>query len=204
MTQQEYIQKLSKVAELSGGTHRMLPQFYKHTSKPFIIGYWAEKLDHILTTLTPPELPSPIPDNNKEPEEVIIRDTDPDEIIDLKQQAKNLHKEESYLHFALTRSISKAKRYDLAFRIQTIVGPQLDKIYDQIREYNSTGSIPVVIKKINKVEDVRSIINKVNTVKSRISRLKKLIAENEGETRLKYEKELSTKQILLTELQSKL
>lgn len=202
---------VDKLYELTNGTHKLLPSFQKQINKPWIIGYWPEKLLSALKIYyrENPEVIM-VPEPTKEhqlPEKKAswhITSSDPEEIIFLKNSAKKLHKEEALLHAQLCRSRSQDVRYNLALKICSIIGPELDRLYGEIKKYNATGVIPITAKKVEKIADVNDLYNKLNSLNSRISRLKKLIPNSSGEKLEKYQKEEIIKLQLIEEIKSKL
>lgn len=202
---------VDKLYELTDGTHRLLPSFQKQINKPWIIGYWPDKLLSIVKELTKaPVITIISPDDQIETpitetkQTFFITPSDPEEIIFLKNSAKKLHKEESLLHAQLCKSRSLSVRYDISHKICVNVGPELDRIYKEIKNYNKTGEIPITAKKVDKIQDVKELYNKLNSIKSRLSRLKKLIPEADQPLKEKYQSEEKIKLQLMDEIKSKL
>lgn len=209
MDKDVYKEYVDKLYDLSGGTHKLLGGFQRQLHKPRIFGYWPEKLITVLKKYEK-DLSDPVILNitlNKQeapPSEWHIKDSDPEEIISLKNSAKKLHKQEALLHAQLCRSRSSTVRYDLAIKICTVIGPELDDLYDQIKRYNTTGSIPIQARKIEHVSDVKELYDKMNSLKSRLSRLKKLIPVANGDKLIKLQKEEIIKLKLIQEIKNKI
>ena len=209
MDKQQYRDALSRIIDATNGEHRMIIQLQKQLQKPWITPYWLEKINAILKTVSPAEVFEKESESHLSTIEatgdpvVILQKTDPQEIIDLKNQAKILHKEESKIYYTLCSSRSEAKRYEYAGQIIGI-GVKLDDIYDQIRNYNTSGNLPVSLKKIENLEDINTLHNQKNSIASRLSRIKQKLAnckdlnvisklENERTVKLKYLEEINNK-----------
>jgi len=120
---------------------------------------------------------------------------EPPKILELRQEARLLHKRHAFLHPQLKLVESDKQRYEIACEIMEEVIPKLDRIYDQIREWESTGELPK--------EDTSSIVQDTvrkmqrwTNLKSRISRVKGFLKKDnlEARTRQQYEKEIIEKE----------
>ena len=125
--------------------------------------------------------------------------SEPAAIQSLRLQARSIHKQHAHIKSQLISATADEDRYGYARKIMEEIIPSLDRIYDQIRQWESTGEIPAIIE--NKPDDR---YKKINSVAPRISRLKKLLGDEKltPAKRQKYEKELVDKQILLAKLKA--
>lgn len=108
--------------------------------------------------------------------QVISAAAEPQAIKDLRDKAKTLHKEHAYLKAQLISSPTDDDRYVLAERIMDNVIPQLDDIYDRIREWEMTGRV----RGESRREIVSEVVQKLNrrgSIRSIISRLKKQLQD---------------------------
>ena len=136
--------------------------------------------------------------------------TEPDVIHRLRQQAKNLHKRQDDLKSRLNLMVEEAtkfseqERYDIANELLAEVTPQLDSIYDRIREWQKTGEVPAVAKN----DIVRDTVEKMQTIKyreQRISKIKSLLKKTPSQERkADLEKELLEKQVEVKKLKEEL
>ena len=207
MDKVEYKNKVDTLYRLSGGRHRLLSGFQKQLNKPWITAYWSDKLINELKLFNTGCTKEELSTTNNHPTRTTvyaITDTDPEEIKRLKSEAKRLHKLEANTHAQLCRSRSEKVRYDLAYKLCVTIGPELDDIYKKIKEYNTTGKVPVQIQTVDKIEDVTALFNRLNSLRSRESRLKKLINNPDPVKSNKYRKELKDKQKEIDEIKIKL
>jgi HPt (histidine-containing phosphotransfer) domain-containing protein len=110
--------------------------------------------------------------------QVISAAAEPQAVKDLRDKAKSLHKEHAYLKAQLLNSASDEDRYVLAERIMDNVIPQLDDIYDRIREWEATGRV----RGESRREIVSEVVQKLNrrgSIRSILSRLKKQLQEKD-------------------------
>lgn len=124
---------------------------------------------------------------------------EPETIKTLRNQAKSIHKLHSHTKALLIAAHTDAERYKHAHAIMIEIIPALDKIYNQIRAYDQTGSIP--LSAILNDTDVRK---KIGSIAPRISKLRKMLKDTTlSETkRTKYEKELADKELKLAKLKA--
>lgn len=124
---------------------------------------------------------------------------EPDLIAALRLEARALHKRHAFFHSQLIAADTDARRYEIAATIMEKIIPALDKIYDRIRAWKSTGELPAAI-----VNTSNEKHHKINSVAPRISKLKRLLADEQLDPtkRQKYEKELIDKQIILARLKA--
>lgn len=145
------------------------------------------------------EIPTPTPSVNL-----------PIQIIRLKEQAKKLHKRQDDLktrHNLMVEEAAKfsdQQRYHIAHKLLGEVTPQLDSIYDRIREWEKTGEVPAVAKN----DIVRDTVKKMQTIKyrnERISKIKRLLKQKPSQERkAELEKELLEKQVEVKKLKDEL
>lgn len=108
--------------------------------------------------------------------QVISAAAEPQAIKDLRQKARELHKEHAYLKAQLINSAGEDDRYILAERIMENVIPSLDDLYDRIREWETTGRV----RGESRREIVSEVVQKLNrrgSIRSIISRLKKQLQD---------------------------
>lgn len=132
---------------------------------------------------------------------------EPEAILNLRSKAKLLHKEQALKHAQLATVTTDKERYALAFQIMEEVIPQLDNIYDTIREWESTGELPAPVHTNDVIKDTVEKMKKVYSLSPRISRLKKWLNGGKKLTnkeRQDYEKELLEKELELKDLRAEL
>lgn len=140
--------------------------------------------------------PKPIP-NSSIPE--------PIEMQRLRQRAKLLHKQEAANHTALFLVDSDEERHGLAKETMELIRPELDRIYAGIKEWETTGVLPVISAEKQLKQTIIELMNKRGSIKSRISVLKGKLKKNPGVyERGRIEQKLREKEALLLEIQKDL
>ena len=120
---------------------------------------------------------------------------EPLEIKELREKAKMLHKQHAYLSFELGVAKTNKGRYKIAAEIMEDVLPKLDNIYDTIRHWQKTGTIPPLLGKDEFKKGVETILRK-ESLRTRIAKLNRLLKEKLPVLKKReYEKELLDKQI---------
>lgn len=148
----------------------------------------------------------PVPDTASAP---APQKAEPPKILELRQKAKLLHKEHSNVkgvhnHMCANKEdYSDEERYEVSERIMQHIVPQLDDIYDQIREWQDTGKLPEQTTTGIQQETIKQM-QRVYSLRPRISKLPKLIEKASGERKKQLEKELLEKQEELSDLCRKL
>lgn len=123
---------------------------------------------------------------------------EPAYIQSLRERAKYLHKRESAIHAEMRLSNDKKHRYACAGEIMRDIRPVLDDIYEQIRTWESTGTLQTTEGNTDTGNDLRRLLN----LRSRISKIKSLLAVAMPEKRRKMlEWELEEKQLIVTKLE---
>lgn len=135
---------------------------------------------------------------------------DPPEVQRLRLRGQKLMKLQSDMHTRLKLADNDTERYQIAEALMEEVIPELDKVYNAIRTYESTGALPP-----DNADDIRretiAQMQKIESLKPRISRLqgwltagKKDSKELSEADRRGYQKELLEKQAELADLREKL
>lgn len=128
---------------------------------------------------------------------------EPKAISNLRESAKPLHKRQAMLHSELRVADSDKKRLEIASEIMENIIPDLDGIYDRIREWQNTGELPSETSTIDAVQDTVKKMLHVASLKSRISRLTGFMKKQlSAADRQKYEEEKLEKEIELAELEA--
>lgn len=154
-----------------------------------------------------PEVPSSesnYVDQDVPPEKRVV---EPDAIVHLRERGKILLKEQAFLHSQLSVAESDEDRFDIAKKLlgkNGVVG-KIDRVYNGLREFEKTGSIPAIAAPSSLKEKILLQIKKRDSLKPRISRLKsKLKGDLPPKDRLKYEKELLEKEALVADIEKEL
>ena len=136
--------------------------------------------------------------------------SEPDAILRLRKEARQLHKRQDDLKSRINLMAENPtrfkdhERYQVAEELIDVVTPELDGIYDRIRDWKKTGELPAVAKN-NIVKDTVKKMQKLAALKSRVSRLKGMLNKRMLEVdRNKYEKELLEKRVEVKELEEEL
>lgn len=132
--------------------------------------------------------------------------TEPQAIQNLRRSAIPLHKRQAMLHTELRICDDESTRYGIAREIMEEVIPELDGIYDRIREWEETGELPSEASTLTVVQDTVRKMQRVNSINSRISRLNGFLKKQNlsAGDRKKYEKEKLEKDLELAELSREL
>lgn len=150
-------------------------QLYQPYVNPFVKQKLRERLESYLLQKPPTknnlQQPPIHPEENTKKIEPLV-------ITGLRSEAKALHKRHSYLHAKLTIVQSNQERFELAKMIMEKVIPALDDIYDQIREWESTGTLPNEPDHDQEALKKGALMyKKLESLRPRISKLKKWIQE---------------------------
>lgn len=140
---------------------------------------------------------------NNEKEE---QKAEPDEILLLRAQARQLHKRQSYLHAKLSLVSSDEDRLAAALEIMTDVIPKLDAKYDAIREWQATGKLPGEAKVKSDFQRGVEAVRRLNSLNSRISRLKGRLKKFDLTVRERqdFEQELADKELEKAEIEGEI
>lgn len=135
-------------------------------------------------------------------------DQEPEVIQQLRAKARSLHKRHAHLKAQLPLGETPADRYQIAFEIMENIIPSLDEIYDQIRDWQATGTLPEAPPSDEVQLAIQDTIKKMNrrgTLASRISLLKRKLQKKlkDGQQQ-KYQKELLDKQVELQQIEEAL
>lgn len=129
---------------------------------------------------------------------------EPETILQLREQAKSLHKTHALIHARMVDAIADEDRFAFASQIMEDIVPSLDAIYDKIRAWQDTGELPPATI----ANRDRYIIEKMlrrNSLKSRISRLTAMLTKKmPDQEKMKLEKELLEKEVELKEIEVEL
>lgn len=122
----------------------------------------------------------------------------------LKEQAKALHKKQSMLHGQLSVVKTDEERYEIARQIMEEVIPDLDRLYDEIREIEQTGEVIAVHARRDFYQGIE-LEKKRHSIRSSISRFKRLLREQPGDPvkEQEYRKKILLKEKELAELERK-
>ncbi len=109
---------------------------------------------------------------------------DGDQVQRLREQAKALHKRQSFVHARMVEISShpdgperKKQLYELAAEMMTEIVPALDRIYDNIRNFERTGELLYPIS--SEATKTADLVRARNTERTNASRWRKLIRANE-------------------------
>lgn len=164
-----------------------------------------KQTDNILKEDSPPVLVENVTEENTEQDTEEKENTiEPGEILELRQEAKNLHKRQSYLHSLMCEAAKnnrKKEAYQLARELMEEVIPRLDAIYNQIREWKETGIVPNPPSPDGFKKGVE-LMKRRESLRTRILKLKKLLSSKlEERIRQRYENEILDKIKELKELE---
>lgn len=133
------------------------------------------------------------------PRRKVAQPAEPDVITEYRQRGRMLKKQESFLHAQLVTAAQEEdsdergqRLYDLADQIMQVEA-QLDEVYDDIREYERTGALPVAGKAAVIAETVAKMQRR-DSLRSMVYRLRK---------KVEAEKDPAEKDILQRDLQAK-
>lgn len=164
---------------------------------PYLGGFFVpaqakEELKYVLTKWleTQPPLEN-VQEEFVEVEEtakVVTKKEEPQSVFLLREDAKRLHKRHSFVNANLHQADSDEKRFELAREIMEDIIPKLDNIYDQIRDYHKSGTLPEV-PTTNVVKETVEKMQRLQSIRSRISRLKGFL---EGKLNDKKKEEYTT------------
>lgn len=123
--------------------------------------------------------------------------SEPSQIKDLRTKAIPLHKLHSLTFFKMQHATTNEERYEHALSIQTELIPQIDHIYNQIRQWQESGDLPSDNTSNDIVQETIKKMNRIAYLNQRISRLK-------NKTEQVYKNEVLEKQIELQEIKQDL
>jgi hypothetical protein len=185
--------------------------YLRVVSSPNVSAYWREKMAAELNAIAAqmpesvaPENPTADDETEKEPSKrfskpieggFFEKKAEPQAVLDLRAEAKKLHKRHAFLHAGLAGAADDAARFKLAEEILESIVPRLDEIYDAIRKYSETGDAPQPADRRAIVKETVEKMKRLDSLEPRISRLKKMI-ENGGlapRDLKKYDAELAAK-----------
>jgi hypothetical protein len=183
-----------------GGPH--LADFRSYCSRQYLPPGAKDQLRQILEKTAPREAealyitkPAPVSQATQQ---------EPESVSALREQGKAVKKRESYLHAQmvfLSRQAETPERkeelYSIAQELIDEITPELDRIYDTIKEFERTGKVPMgneaqlikeTVQKIRKRDSVttivyrlRSRIKKGGMTKEEEAKTKAQLAEKEAE-----------------------
>lgn len=116
----------------------------------------------------------------------------PDEIMALRERAIELHKQESLAHGQMgveARAGNKKQAYELAHEIMEVIRPELDDIYDAVREWEATGKLAVRQLAVGSPEQtVRKLMKRLKYCNERVCRIGGWIRDGYREKTVKGQK----------------
>jgi len=120
---------------------------------------------------------------------------EPPEVLQLRQEARKLHKRQAKVHAEMCVTKEEEIRLEQAREIMKDIIPKLDSIYDRIRSFQETGELPKSSAP-DLVQEVLQKHKKYLSQKSRISRLKGYLKKKDltPSDRQTYQKELIEKE----------
>jgi hypothetical protein len=116
----------------------------------------------------------------------------PDAIMELRDRAIELHKRESLVHAQMgvaARAGKKKEAYELAKEIMEDIRPELDGIYDAVREWEKSGKLAV--KQMAADSPAATVLEQMKRLKycnERVSRIKGWIADGYREKTVQGQK----------------
>lgn len=130
---------------------------------------------------------------------------EPPEIVALRAAAIPLHKEHSHLHALLTAAKTDKERFALADKIMRDIIPALDRIYDRIREWEKTGTLPAIPTAAAPVADGAKLVKRLQSLRAQRSRIRKeLAAAKTDAERVKKAEEIQKRETEIAEVEAQL
>jgi hypothetical protein len=146
------------------------------------------------------------------PLQAASNEPEPESVTSLREQGKALKKRESFLHAQMVilsqQGLSPERReqlYALAHELMEIIEPQLDIIYEAIKDYDKNGKVPFSEKE-KVVRETVEKIKKRDSVISQVYRLRKQLKQ-EGLTQEEQDQlasQLAVKEAQLQQLDQEL
>ena len=126
---------------------------------------------------------------------------EPSIIAEYREKGKRLLKEQSEVKGRLnqmcedTEKYSDSDRYEVAAYIMQELIPAIDGVYDTIREYEQSGTLPKPPEQADIIKQTVKKMQRLQSITPRISRLNKYLKDDALDlaTKAKYEKELADK-----------
>lgn len=143
----------------------------------------------------------------------IIKDEEPLVITAMRDKAKLLHKLHADHHAQLHAATDDEQRFPIIVSIMEEIIPQLDNIYEQIRDYQSNGILPnqTVLSEKNYETGVKEGIEKFQRLMNLKSRISKLDGKNglisqerNAQRKATLEKELKEKRLETDTIQAEI
>lgn len=190
-------------------------QFQRYFSAPFVPGNIDAKLKSSLSAIVrnAPEFvqttticDNPIKKDVTAPAQVVqpvLPKKEPEQIVELRQQAKKIHKQHSHTHAKMCVVDTDEERLKCATEMMTKIIPALDAKYDAIRAWKETGELPGKASIVDEFKRGVEAMRRLNTLKSRVSRLKKLIKNTDTSKvdKQRYEQEIALKEVEILEIE---
>lgn len=183
----------------AGGTHR-LSELERIVEKRFLSQADKDLLRNLLTQLMPPSQVSGIAISNRHTDAA-----EPAQVEDLRQRGRKLKKRESFVHAQMVieaeQGADQEKLYLLAEEMMQDIHPQLDQVYDALREYEQKGILPPNNKQ-EIIQETVEMMKKRDSIRTRIYRLRGMLEKEKLDQldRQKYEAELAEKEQELAQL----
>jgi hypothetical protein len=135
----------------------------------------------------------------------IVGDNEPDEIKQLREKAKGFHKLQSYHHAKLRNATTDEERYEQSQIIMEEIIPEIDAIYNVIREWKKTDVV-LVVPQTREFDRAVKMMKKRESLRTRLIKLKSHLRKKvlDNQKRFQYEQELEAKTKELAELNRQL
>lgn len=186
-----------------------IPQYYRDKLRAGLLQIRAEfpPIEKDPPTADPaPQDPTPREETTTPTAKPAAREDEPDAVTILRKQARRLLKEQSATHTEMRLADSEAKRYELADRIMRKIVPEIDRIYDTIREWQRTGKLPRTAAQISEADRVRreavELMQERAAIRTRLSRVRRAITKTTTKAeRLSLEKQKAEQVDRLNEIE---
>lgn len=130
----------------------------------------------------------------------------PIEVLQLRDRGKNLLKQQSRLHALLCAAQTDQERYEIAREMMEDVIPQIDFIYNSVRDWEKTGVAPLSDRE-NIVRSTVEKMQRLESLRTRVARVKmwlegkKILSPTD---RQRYEQEVAVKELEMAEIRQEL
>jgi len=112
----------------------------------------------------------------------------PDEIMELRKRAIELHKRESLVHGQMGVAARAGKRkvaFELAKEIMENIRPELDGIYDAVREWEVSGKLPPAPVRNDAVKEALELSRRLKYCNERVCRIGRWLTDGYREKTVK-------------------
>lgn len=141
-----------------------------------------------------------------DPRVAVAHSTEPNAVAETRSRVRQLKKRESFLHAQLVTTSQQPESEERKEQLHDLAGQilglefEIDGLWDQIREYEQSGTLPVAGADRIRRETVE-MMKERDSLRSQIYKLKKKIAKAEGAQQIKLKSDLADKQQALASLE---